>query len=130
MREAGARSLKRNDPAASGQLALHLEENALRAEQLRALLTDILLAQDYQDLSGQIIRRVANLLRDVESKLVSLVRMAASLNNVTGLPDESNWAPTPFSAIEAEGPIIPGSGRADVLQGQDEVDDLLSKLGF
>jgi chemotaxis regulatin CheY-phosphate phosphatase CheZ len=32
--------------------------------------------------------------------------------------------------IKAEGPLIPGIDKADAVHGQDEVDDLLSSLGF
>jgi chemotaxis protein CheZ len=122
-------------PAAAAQLdghaRLQLENSALQAEQLQSLLTDILMAQDYQDISGQIIRRVANLLREVESKLFHLVKVAAEAQAIGGLGQPEEDAPRQErSAIEAEGPIIHDGTRVDVVQGQDEVDDLLSKLGF
>ena len=121
--------------AMNGQMALKLESNALQAEQLQSVLTDILMAQDYQDLSGQIIRRVANLLRDVEARLFQLVKVAAQAQALTGMPADdlqlhSSGASRVRSGIEAEGPIIHDGTRLDVVQGQDEVDDLLSKLGF
>ncbi len=121
--------------AMNGQMLLKLESSALQAEQLQSVLTDILMAQDYQDLSGQIIRRVANLLRDVESRLFHLVKVAAETQAITGLsaPElhgETARARNERSGIEAEGPIIHHGTRFDAVQGQDEVDDLLSKLGF
>ena len=121
--------------ALNGQMVLKLESSALQAEQLQSVLTDILMAQDYQDLSGQIIRRVANLLRDVESRLFHLVKVAAEAQAITGLSaselhGETASARQVRSGIEAEGPIIHDGTRVDAVQGQDEVDDLLSKLGF
>ena len=114
-----------------GHARLQLENSALQAEQLQSLLTDILMAQDYQDISGQIIRRVANLLREVETKLFHLVKVAAEAQAMGGLGAAQEEAPRhERSAIEAEGPIIHDGTRVDVVQGQDEVDDLLSKLGF
>ncbi len=119
----------------NGQMLLKLESGALQAEQLQSVLTDILMAQDYQDLSGQIIRRVADLLRDVELRLFHLVKVAAQAHPITGLPAVELRADTSSvgalrSGIEAEGPIIHDGTRVDAVQGQDEVDDLLSKLGF
>ena len=113
-----------------GQLALQLEHSALQAEQLQALLSDILMAQDFQDLTGQIVRRVANLLRDVEDKLFGLLKVAANLQAMSGSVAALEIVATLRSGIEAEGPVIPGSDRKDVARDQDEVDELLSKLGF
>lgn len=119
-----------DEDALDGHARLQLENSALQAEQLQSLLTDILMAQDYQDISGQIIRRVANLLREVESKLFHLVKVAADAQAIGGIAAHEDAPVRERSAIEAEGPIIHDGSRVDVVQGQDEVDDLLSKLGF
>jgi len=84
-------------------------------------LTSALLAQEYQDLTGQIIKKVINLVENVEGKLVGLIQM-------TGAPqlkrnDESD-------ASSLDGPPVPGIAHSDTVSGQDEVDDLLSSLGF
>nr|WP_115719184.1 protein phosphatase CheZ [Gallaecimonas mangrovi] len=91
------------------------------ADQLRASLTEVLMAQGFQDLTGQIIRRVIELVREVEERLVSLVTMFGEPQAKV----ERTSAPT-----EAEGPIINPEQRDDVVKGQDDVDDLLSSLGF
>lgn len=92
---------------------------------LNSSLTDILMAQDFQDLTGQIIRQVIDLVRDVEDGLVELIRISGA----SKLEDkEKKEQPS----IEAHGPSVPGTvdEAADVVSGQDDVDDLLSSLGF
>ena len=129
VRGASERALAGDALTCQAQVAVQLEQSALQAEQLQALLTDILLAQDFQDITGQIVRRVVDVLRDVETKLFGLVKVAASIQAMNGSA-ALDVQPPPCSAIEAEGPVIPGTDRRDVVQDQDEVDELLSKLGF
>ncbi|MCC5810626.1 MAG: protein phosphatase CheZ [Ectothiorhodospiraceae bacterium] len=99
-------------------------------------LTDALMAQDYQDLTGQIIRRVINLVQEVESGLVSLISLsAAQRGDETAIaadkPDTAKPAKKKKSApSELEGPQVPGNESESAVKGQDEVDDLLSSLGF
>lgn len=106
-----------------------LNETSGEAEELNRLLTEVLMAQGYQDLTGQVIRRVIDLVKEVEHSLVNML-------TVFGMPDivesgkatqEDKKEPT---EIVAEGPIIDAEGRDDVVSGQDDVDDLLSSLGF
>jgi len=98
-----------------GFLALTTE----RSKQLHGHLTEVLMAQDFQDLTGQIIRQVITLVHDVEDKLVQLVRISGSK-----LPEKQK------DAKKLEGPAIPGIDQGDTVSGQDDVDDLLSSLGF
>ena len=86
-------------------------------------LSEVLMAQEYQDLTGQVIRRVIELVQEVEDNLVDLIRVRASA------------APAqPKAAHAAEktchGPAIEGGAPADTVNSQDEVDDLLLSLGF
>ncbi len=93
------------------------------SERLRELLNQILMAQDFQDLTGQMIRRVIELVREVESSLVSLL-------TVFGDEAVSQNQKDIDTSIDAEGPIMNAEQREDVVTDQDEVDDLLSSLGF
>ncbi|WP_337841083.1 protein phosphatase CheZ [Rheinheimera sp.] len=95
---------------------------------LHSLLTEVLMAQDYQDLTGQILRRVIELVREVETSLIGLLTAFGQTN----LPVEERPAAAKKQKAghEAEGPIIDKEGRDDVVSGQDDVDDLLSSLGF
>ncbi|KPJ88801.1 MAG: chemotaxis protein CheZ [Gammaproteobacteria bacterium SG8_11] len=85
-------------------------------------LNDVLMAQDFQDLTGQIIKRVITLVEEVEGNLVELIRLTGDR---FAKPVEDNEADT-----APEGPHVPGVGVKDVVANQDDVDDLLSSLGF
>ena len=96
-------------------------------------LQSIVLEQGFQDLTGQVLTRVIGLIRDAEESLVDLVRIAAQVEDVTGLgsaADTVTAAGAENNSVAAEGPQIHAEKRADVVSGQDEVDDLLSSLGF
>ncbi|MFY8326099.1 protein phosphatase CheZ [Pseudoalteromonas sp. ZZD1] len=104
-----------------------------KTDELQGLMTNVLMAQDYQDLTGQVIRRVIDLVREVEDSLIHLLTAFGS--------HEIGEAKTRIAAIEEippakttlagpEGPIIDKESRDDVVNGQDDVDDLLSSLGF
>lgn len=104
-----------------------LHETVAESNRLNMLLTDVLMAQDYQDLTGQILRRVIELVREVEDSLIGLLTAFGNAN----LPASEPKSPRKkIQASEAEGPIIDTDGRDDVVTGQDDVDDLLSSLGF
>lgn len=103
-------------------------------EQISKNLQDIVLEQGFQDLTGQVLKRVIGLIKDVEKDLVSLVRIAGQVEEVAGLADKVDQSEHDKNIMlkrktEAEGPQI-NKARADVVSGQDEVDDLLSSLGF
>ncbi|WP_319781813.1 protein phosphatase CheZ [Oceanisphaera sp. IT1-181] len=98
------------------------------AGQLKELLTEILMAQDYQDLTGQMIRRVINLVQEVEAKLVAILKVFGRLPGMEDVQPEPKKAQV--ADIIAEGPIMNKEHRDDVVSDQDGVDDLLSSLGF
>ena len=106
----------------SDALAEFLEQTRNNAVDLHRSLSEVLMAQDFQDLTGQIIRKVITLVHDVEEKLVKLVRITGSKleEEKTVKEGRENLA----------GPAIPGLDQGDQMQSQDEVDDLLSSLGF
>ncbi len=102
-------------------------------ERLRSLMSEIMMAQDFQDLTGQIISRVIRLVQDVEENLVGLVRLSSarmeSMKSAATRPSAEDEA---AAAIESRGPAVPNTKdiQANVVSGQDDVDDLLSSLGF
>ena len=95
---------------------------------LHARLTEVLMAQDYQDLTGQILRRVIELVREVEDSLIGLLTAFGQTN--LSMEERPAVVKKPKAGHEAEGPIIDAAERDDVVSGQDDVDDLLSSLGF
>ena len=78
-----------------------------------------MMAQDFQDLTGQVITKVTKLGHSMESQLVQLLFEHAP---VEGRRDNSNGL--------INGPQVNPEGRADVVADQEQVDDLLESLGF
>jgi chemotaxis protein CheZ len=94
---------------------------------------EILLAQDFQDLTGQVIKKVISLVQEVEDRLVELMRVAGQVEELSGIiqgNEKAEEKPRDGLDSEAEGPQINAEKREDVVSGQDDVDDLLSSLGF
>jgi chemotaxis protein CheZ len=94
------------------------------SSELKGQLTDILMAQDFQDLTGQVIRRVITLVSEVEQRLVGILT-AFGENQL-----EQQTDITVSKTSDPEGPILNPHEREDAVASQDEVDDLLSSLGF
>lgn len=106
------------------QMADHWQGNINNVAMLKQYLNEVLLAQDFQDLTGQIIKRVITLVEEVEANLVNLIK-------VTGMK-KTDISKSDKEEHTAFGPVVPGVDdvNADTVSGQDEVDDLLSSLGF
>lgn len=101
----------------------NLEATAADAKRVRANLNDVLMAQDFQDITGQMIRRVIGLVQQLEGDLVELVR-------ISGTRLQQVETATQATGTKLEGPQLPGKGGAEIVQNQDDVDALLSSLGF
>lgn len=112
----------------SAELGTFLESAEGNSKELNDKLSEVLMAQGYQDLTGQIIRKVIDLVHDVEDKLVELVRISGTKEQSDKTKAADDKAVD--HSIEAMGPAVPGVDKVDAVQGQDEVDDLLSSLGF
>jgi chemotaxis protein CheZ len=96
------------------------------AEIVRRNLSEVLLTQGYQDLSGQIIRGVMQLVQELETALVDLTRISSQgVDNVA-----RGEAKPPQSASQGFGPVVPGVTKGVVASGQTDVDDLLAGLGM
>lgn len=105
-----------------------LAQAATDSDAIRHQLSEVLMAQDFQDLTGQVIRRVIHLVQDLEKNLVGLVRISGERLSV---PDASAGKERQSDLQQGMGPAVAGTREAsDVVQGQDDVDELLSSLGF
>lgn len=85
-------------------------------------LTDIMMAQDFHDLTGQVVAKVVKLAGDLEDSLVKLLIQVA--------PPEQVAQHRVDTAPALNGPVVDATGRTDVVANQGEVDDLLASLGF
>ncbi len=101
----------------------HLEESEQQLGAVKDALNEILMAQEFQDLTGQIINRVIKMVEDVESHLVNLIKVSGGTAVATKSKDSDE-------ADKLEGPQVPSLATSETVSGQDEVDDLLSSLGF
>lgn len=125
-------SIPAQHAALFAQIDTHLHQVASDGQGIHTRLTDILMAQGYQDLSGQVIKRVIELVSDVEQSLVRLVKLAANVEVVAGIQAPVRQAAQldDRQKIKAEGPQVNPTAGKDVVSGQDDVDELLSSLGF
>ncbi len=110
------------------RMDLFLDKLSDQSDKVYRNLSDILLAQDFQDLTGQVIKRVTGLVKEVEDNLVSLVAMAGKVDQITGTVHEG--LEQKEDVERGEGPQMHAEKRVDVVSSQDDVDDLLSSLGF
>jgi len=113
----GARAAGALDDAALGKAL----------EDIHHKVNGIVLAQSYQDLSGQIITRAITLVSNIEAQLIDLLTLAG-----IDSPEETVAAMSATAAggDRGFGPRVAGTTTGDALAGQDEVDDLLTSLGF
>ncbi|QCP51592.1 protein phosphatase CheZ [Trinickia violacea] len=95
-----------------------------------AQLLEIMMAQDFQDLTGQVIKKIIEVIHVIERQLLSVL-----VDNIAPERREQFAASAPtLSAHDPDsllnGPQINPTGNAEVVQGQEQVDDLLASLGF
>ena len=104
---------------ASGAVMNFVGEVECATERIDRHLTDIMMAQDFHDLTGQVVAKVVALATDLEDSLLKLLVQAAP-------PEQAQKVEQSL----LQGPVVDPSGRADVVKDQGEVDDLLASLGF
>ena len=104
------------DPAVmSAKIQAFLEGIPKFTSDTSSHLTDILMAQDFQDLTGQVIKKVMRLAGELEHQLVNILLISRQVSQDEGLMN---------------GPVVKKEGRNDIVSNQVEVDDLLNSLGF
>lgn len=96
-----------------------LETSRAAAGATKGYLMDIMMAQDFQDLTGQVIGKVTTIAQNLEQQLVQML--------VDFAPAEVKRE---FDNSLMNGPQINPTGTADVVANQGQVDDLLDSLGF
>jgi len=95
------------------------EDMPRKTQETRAQLTEIMMAQDFQDLTGQVIKKIVVLAQNLESGLVNVL--------IEVMPETKR---TPEVTDLMNGPVVNAEGRSDVVVNQQQVDDLLDSLGF
>jgi chemotaxis protein CheZ len=104
---------------ASGAVMNFVHEVESSTKRIDDHLTDIMMAQDFHDLTGQVVAKVVTLANDLEDSLVKLL--------ISVVPEDVREQVDPNVL---NGPVVNPEGRTDVVSNQGEVDDLLASLGF
>jgi chemotaxis protein CheZ len=108
-----------------------LSETESMMTELLSGFTEVMMAQGFQDLTGQIIRKVITLVDEIEGNLVELIRIQGESIAPDNKVAKENDKDKDKDKDELAGPQILGKESSDdVMQGQDDVDDLLASLGF
>ncbi len=81
-------------------------------------LMEIVMAQDFQDLTGQVIMKMMDVIGVIENELLQVL--------LDSVPQEKREE---ASAL-LNGPQVSTEGKTDIVTSQDQVDDLLASLGF
>ena len=116
------------DPVAAvakGHVMNFLTDVEESTKQVDQHLTEIMMAQDFHDLTGQVIAKVVNLAANIEEQLVQLLIQTAPADAVV----KTTASATEYQPV-LSGPVVSPEGNPDVVTGQSEVDDLLASLGF
>jgi chemotaxis protein CheZ len=90
-----------------------------KTEATRAQLLEIMMAQDFQDLTGQVIKKIIQVAHELETQLMEVL--------IETLPGERR---TESVNSLLNGPVINPGGRTDIVSSQQQVDELLGSLGF
>ena len=108
---------------------------AAKAGAINSQLMEILMAQDFQDLTGQVIKKIMDVVYLIEQQLlgvlvenIALERREQFAANAAALAAEVSPTGSPEHLLN--GPQINPEGKTDVVQDQSQVDDLLASLGF
>jgi len=96
-----------------------LQDVPVQTQATNAQLHEIMMAQDFQDLTGQVVKRINELVHRLEQDMLRLL--------VENAPTQRR--PTTADSL-LNGPVVNASGGADVVTTQAQVDELLDSLGF
>lgn len=108
------------DPATEAKLRAGIAKLQGCAHRIDDHLTNIMVAQDFHDLTGQIVNKVVRLTGDLEQNLVQLLLQVAPEYKPVAVVNED----------DLHGPVVNPEERTDVVSDQNEVDDLLARMGF
>lgn len=111
-----------------GDTRAYLEWVPVQTRATQSQLMEVMMAQDFQDLTGQVIKKMMEVIREIEHELLQVL--------IDNMPSDTMRERTKESSSKPElegllnGPQIKTEGRADIVTDQSQVDDLLDSLGF
>lgn len=95
----------------------YLDTTAKQSDEVGTQMLEIMMAQDFQDLTGQVIKKILFMAKDMEKHLMDFLLMFSP----QGIKHDDSLL---------NGPVINSDGRTDIVTNQAQVDDLLESLGF
>lgn len=120
------------DPVAAvakGHVMNFLSDVERSTKEIDGHLTEIMMAQDFHDLTGQVIAKVVNLAAAIEEELIKMLVLTAPAHAAVQAAPTTSAEEHPRQP-SLSGPVVNPEGNPDVVKGQSEVDDLLASLGF
>lgn len=113
-------SLKTEYNEAAAETLVFIRSTVANSNATKAQLLEIMMAQDFQDLTGQVIKKITELAHTIEQQLVqTLIDFSP---NTAKKHNENNSL--------LNGPQIAPETAVNVVANQAQVDDLLDSLGF
>lgn len=103
----------------AGETHAFLGSAAADSKVIDSQLLEIMMAQDFQDLTGQVIKKIVDMTAHLENELLKVLLEVIPENKRSSKSDGL-----------LNGPVVSGDGREDVVNNQEQVDDLLESLGF
>nr|BAQ18893.1 protein phosphatase CheZ [Sphingomonas sp. A1] len=103
----------------AGQTRTFLGQVANDSRVVNEQLLEIMMAQDFQDLTGQVIKKIVDMAQTLESELLRVL--------IEVMPENRRHV---GNEGLLNGPVVNAEGRDDVVTDQGQVDDLLESLGF
>jgi len=100
-----------------GKTREHLVQTEKESDEVGTQMMEIMMAQDFQDLTGQVIKKILSMTKEMEQHLLDFLLMFSP----QGVKHEDTLL---------NGPVINAEGRTDIVTNQAQVDDLLESLGF
>ena len=111
----------------------YFDKNQTSYSDIKSGMSEIMIAQDYQDITGQIIKKVISLVQNVENNLIRVIKISGE-NKIRSKSvtkkKKRNTKSNSSKGTMPDGPQVPEIRSSDAVSNQDEVDDLLSSLGF
>jgi chemotaxis protein CheZ len=107
----------------------YLQELPSITQATNTQLMEIMLAQDFQDLTGQVIKKIMDVVYNIEQQLLAVL-----LENISPERRAEIQAVVSGTVGSGEtllnGPQVNPTQHTDVVADQEQVDDLLTSLGF
>jgi chemotaxis protein CheZ len=102
----------------------YLQEVPKQAAAINEQLMEIMMAQDFQDLTGQVIKKMMDVVQQMEKQLLQVL-----IDNTPPEKRHDVVASSPDSGM-LNGPQVSVVNSSDVVSDQVQVDDLLASMGF